>query len=59
MKSRKKYFIIGAAILLFALLAGVSFIAACGPPGFCDTAGWRIWIFQKLKWENIEGSGRE
>ena len=42
MKSRKKYFIIGAAILLFALLAGVTFIAACGPPGFCDMGPHRM-----------------
>jgi len=42
MKSRKKYFVIGAAILLFALLAGVSFIAACGPPGFCDRGPHRM-----------------
>ena len=42
MKSRKKYFIIGAAILLIALLAGVSFIAACGPPGFCDMGPHRM-----------------
>ena len=42
MKSRKKHFIIGAAILLFALLAGVTFIAACGPPGFCDMGPHRM-----------------
>ena len=42
MKSRKKYFIIGAAILLIALLAGVSFIAACGPPGFGDMGPHRM-----------------
>ena len=42
MKSRKKYFIIGAAILLIALLAGVSFIAACGPPGFSDMGPHRM-----------------
>lgn len=42
MTFRKKYFIIGAAILLFALLAGVSFIAACGPPGFCDRGPHRM-----------------
>jgi len=42
MKSRKKYFIIGAAILLIALLAGVTFIAACGPPGFCDMGPHRM-----------------
>lgn len=42
MKSRKKYFVIGAAILLIALLAGVTFIAACGPPGFCDMGPHRM-----------------
>jgi hypothetical protein len=42
MKSRKKYFIIGAAILLLALLAGVSLIPACGPPGFCDRGPHRM-----------------
>ena len=36
MKSRKKYFIIGAVILLFVLFAGFGLIMACGPPGFCD-----------------------
>jgi Spy/CpxP family protein refolding chaperone len=36
MKSRKKYFIIGAIILLFALFIGLGLIIACGPPGFCD-----------------------
>ena len=42
MKSRKKYFIIGAAILLITLLAGVSFIAECGPPGFGDMGPYRM-----------------
>ena len=36
MKSRKKYFIIGAIILLFVLFGGLGLIIACGPPGFCD-----------------------
>ncbi|UCF85501.1 MAG: hypothetical protein JSV50_07665 [Desulfobacteraceae bacterium] len=36
MKSRKKYFIIGAIILLFVLFAGFGLIIACGHPGFCD-----------------------
>ena len=36
MKSKKKYFIIGAIILFFFVVAGFGLIAASGPPGFCD-----------------------
>jgi Spy/CpxP family protein refolding chaperone len=36
MKSRKKYFIMGAMILFFFVVAGFGLIAASGPPGFCD-----------------------
>ena len=36
MKSRKKYFIMGAMILFFFVVAGFGLIAASGPPGFFD-----------------------
>ena len=36
MKSRKKYFIMGAIILFFFIISGFGLIAASGPPGFCD-----------------------
>jgi hypothetical protein len=36
MKSKKNYFLIGAAVLVAALIAGCGLFASCGPHRFCE-----------------------